>query len=75
MKRLANTNSLPVRLVTFSVAVVSWVAEPAPTGVPRGVVWSTLAKFAAPAMAPLDTAPENVMAIVPLTPLAGFTSL
>ena len=69
MNTLSKTSSLPARPVTSTVAVGSLVAEPAPAGVPRGVVWSTLAKFAAPAMAPLVTAPEKVMTTSPVTPL------
>jgi hypothetical protein len=75
MNTLSNTSSLPAKPVTLTVtAVVPLVAEAAPTTVPSGVVWSTPAKLAAPAMAPLATGPEKVTSIVPAVPLGGPTS-
>ncbi len=76
---LSNTSSFPASPVNVTAGLgVSLVEVPVPTappGVPSGVVWSTPAKFAAPAMMPLVTAPENVMFTVPahrpLAPASG----
>ena len=70
LNTLSKMSSVPKREVKLAVtAVVVLFDDAAPTAVPRGVVWSTFEKLAAPATIPLLTLPEKVTPRLPACPL------